>query len=204
MYDIEIHMTNQPGQPAVMGKALSAEGISIEGGGMFLLNGVGIAHFLVHHSTPGLGLAACRKLLAQRLDQNTPGPLGALWCDGHRRALITTADGTSTEPFDSMDWALTLTVAVIWGSSFLWIAIGRLALGAAALELFPPARSAVPDELWPDERSCSRSSNRASDRRPPGCSAHPRHSWSRTIGIAITCNTPADCISLDSSSASLV
>lgn len=87
-----------------------------------------------------------------------PGRLGA----PHRRyrRMVTTADGASTGSFDSTDWALTITVAVIWGSSFLWIAIGldslspstvafgRLALGAAALWLFPSARRPIPRHVW--------------------------------------------------------
>jgi drug/metabolite transporter (DMT)-like permease len=77
------------------------------------------------------------------------------------RRYLATADGTSTAAFDSTDWALTVTVAVIWGSSFLWIAIGldsiapsvvafaRLLLGAGALWLYPPARRHVPRKMWP-------------------------------------------------------
>ena len=88
MYDIEIHMTNQPGQLALMGDTLGAEGLSVEGGGMFLVNGVGVAHFLVQNSTAatdaltaaGLEIAAYREVLAQHLDQDTPGQLGAFCC----------------------------------------------------------------------------------------------------------------------------
>ena len=85
MYDIEIHMANNPGQLALMGDTLGAAGISVEGGGMFLVNGVGVAHFLVHNgiaasealTAAGLEVAACREVLVQRLDQETPGQLGA-------------------------------------------------------------------------------------------------------------------------------
>ncbi len=85
MYDLEIRMTNQPGQLALMGDTLGAAGISVEGGGMFLVDGVGVAHFLVDNgdeattalTAAGLDVAACREVLVQRLDQDTPGQLGA-------------------------------------------------------------------------------------------------------------------------------
>ncbi len=47
MFDVEIHMKNQPGQLALMGATLGAAEISVEGGGMWLVDGVGVAHFLV-------------------------------------------------------------------------------------------------------------------------------------------------------------
>lgn len=76
-----------------------------------------------------------------------------------RRRIV--VEGTNTEAFDHTDWTLTLTVAVLWGSSFLWIAIGldtldprvvafsRVALGAAALWTLPSARRSVPRQVWP-------------------------------------------------------
>ena len=47
MFDLEIHMSNQPGQLALMGETLGATDISVEGGGMWLVGDVGVAHFLV-------------------------------------------------------------------------------------------------------------------------------------------------------------
>lgn len=87
MYDIEIHMTNEPGQLALMGDTLGAAQVSVEGGGMFLVDGVGVAHFLVHDGpaandalrSAGMTVAACREVIVQRLDQDTPGQLG-LFC----------------------------------------------------------------------------------------------------------------------------
>lgn len=70
-------------------------------------------------------------------------------------------DGTNTGAFDREDWALTFTVATLWGSSFLWIAIGldsltpsvvaftRVAFGASALWILPAARRPVPRSVWP-------------------------------------------------------
>lgn len=72
-----------------------------------------------------------------------------------------TAEGTNTGAFGLREWVLLVTIAAIWGSSFLWIAIGldsmsapavafvRLGLGAAALTLYPPARRPVHRNAWP-------------------------------------------------------
>jgi len=70
------------------------------------------------------------------------------------------AEGTNRGQFDLADWTLLSATSLIWGSSFLWIAIGldafaagvvatgRLALGAAVLWTFPRARTAVPRSAW--------------------------------------------------------
>jgi drug/metabolite transporter (DMT)-like permease len=72
-----------------------------------------------------------------------------------------TADGTNQGNFGQADWGLLLLTALIWGSSFLWIAIGldafhpgviafgRMALGAAVLWMFPASRRPVPRAAWP-------------------------------------------------------
>lgn len=71
------------------------------------------------------------------------------------------AEGTNRGDFDPGDWGLLLLTALIWGSSFLWIAIsldsfhpgviawGRMLLGAAVLWLVPACRTAVPRSTWP-------------------------------------------------------
>ena len=73
---------------------------------------------------------------------------------------FTTGDGTNLGDFSPVDWALTLSVALIWGSSFLWIAIGleglhpgalallRVLLGALALAAYAPARRHVDLAEW--------------------------------------------------------
>jgi len=84
MFDIEILMTNQPGQLALMGETLGAAGVSVEGGGMWLVGDVGVAHFLVDDGQraraalerAGMTVADCRQVLVQRLDQEQPGQLG--------------------------------------------------------------------------------------------------------------------------------
>jgi drug/metabolite transporter (DMT)-like permease len=78
-----------------------------------------------------------------------------------RRPLISTAPGTRTEAYAPLDWALLGAIALMWGSSFLWIAeglevfspfvvtSGRLLFGAVALGMFPAARARVPREDLP-------------------------------------------------------
>lgn len=84
MFDLEIHMKNEPGELALMGETLGAAGISVEGGGMWLVDGVGIAHFLVAEAERaqavladiGMTVAGCRSVLVQRLNQDEPGQVG--------------------------------------------------------------------------------------------------------------------------------
>ena len=71
------------------------------------------------------------------------------------------AEGTNTGDFDRGDWGLLLLTSLIWGSSFLWIAIGldafhpgviacgRMIFGAAVLWCFEAARQPVPRSAWP-------------------------------------------------------
>ncbi len=84
MFDVEIHMKNQPGQLALMGATLGEAGISVEGGGMWLANGIGVAHFLVADGdsaqrtleAAGMDVAGVQPVLVQRLNQDEPGQLG--------------------------------------------------------------------------------------------------------------------------------
>ena len=46
MKDLMIALSNRPGALAEMGDALGRAGVSIEGGGAFVVNGKGVAHFL--------------------------------------------------------------------------------------------------------------------------------------------------------------
>jgi drug/metabolite transporter (DMT)-like permease len=75
--------------------------------------------------------------------------------------LVATARGTRPEAFGPPEWGLLGAIALMWGSSFVFIEIGlevlrptvvaliRIALGAAALAVFPRARRAVAREDWP-------------------------------------------------------
>jgi len=72
-----------------------------------------------------------------------------------RRPLLSTAPGTRPEAFGPAEWGLLSALALMWGSSFLWIAegvevfspfvvtSGRLALGAVTLGSFRAARAPV-------------------------------------------------------------
>ena len=74
---------------------------------------------------------------------------------------LRTADGTNPEAFGATEWSLMAVISLIWGSSFLWIAIGldalhpgvlalvRTALGAAAVWMIPQSRRRVPASAWP-------------------------------------------------------
>lgn len=75
--------------------------------------------------------------------------------------LLTTSHGTNREAFTAADWGLFLSLSLIWGSSFLFMAIGldafhpglvtlgRVGLGAAFLTLIPKTRSVKIDrEDW--------------------------------------------------------
>lgn len=78
------------------------------------------------------------------------------------RRILTTSEGLNREAFSAWDWALFVSVSLIWGSSFLLMAIGldafepglitvlRVALGAGALWLVPKARAtSVHRADWP-------------------------------------------------------
>ena len=74
--------------------------------------------------------------------------------------LLHTSPGSRPEAFGPVEWGLLAAVSFMWGSSFLFIAIGvdsfapgvvafaRLALGAATLALFPRARNRVEAQDW--------------------------------------------------------
>jgi hypothetical protein len=86
MKDLTIALPNHPGALALMGEALGRAGVSIEGGGAFVVTGNGVAHFLFED---GLAARAAleaanftvldeREVLIQRLNQDEPGQLGKL------------------------------------------------------------------------------------------------------------------------------
>jgi hypothetical protein len=86
MKDLAIHLENRPGALAEMGEALGKSGISIEGGGGFLVDGKGIVHFLFENGTAarkalenaGIKVLAEYDVLIQRLNQDQPGQLGKI------------------------------------------------------------------------------------------------------------------------------
>jgi len=84
--DLAIALDNRPGALAEMGEALARGGVSIEGGGAWLADGSGVAHFLFTDGAAaraaleaaGIRVVAEREVLVQRLKQDVPGQLGQL------------------------------------------------------------------------------------------------------------------------------
>lgn len=86
MKDLCIALENRPGAVADMGDALGRAGVSIEGGGAFVVNGQAVAHFLFEDGTAarsaleaaGIRVLEERDVLVQRLNQSEPGQLGRI------------------------------------------------------------------------------------------------------------------------------
>jgi hypothetical protein len=86
MKDVEIHVSDRPGALAELANALGAAGISIEGGGIWVVDGTAVAHYLFADDAPvastlrahGIAVVAERPTVLLRLDQGTPGQLGAI------------------------------------------------------------------------------------------------------------------------------
>jgi hypothetical protein len=86
MKDVAMTLDDRPGALAEMGDALGRAGVSVEGGGAWVVGGRGVAHFLVRDGdaarraleAAGIRVDAVRDVVVQRLDQARPGQLGAL------------------------------------------------------------------------------------------------------------------------------
>jgi hypothetical protein len=86
MRDLSIRLENRPGALAEMGEALGNAGVSVEGGGGFVIDGKGIAHFLFEDAgaarkaleEKGIEVLEDREVLVQRLKQDQPGQLGKI------------------------------------------------------------------------------------------------------------------------------
>jgi hypothetical protein len=86
MHDLTLHLADQPGALAAMGEALGRAGVSVEGGGAWVVDGRGVAHFLVADGEAaraalagtGITVVAVREVIVQRLEQGVPGQLGKL------------------------------------------------------------------------------------------------------------------------------
>jgi len=126
MYDVAIELPERPGSLARFGEALGAAGVSLEGGGVFTVDGVGHAHFLVEDGEAaraaleqaGLGTATIRPVLIRRLKQDVPGQLGTIaraladagvnietqYSDHANRLILVVDDPEAAEQVTS-DWA---------------------------------------------------------------------------------------------------
>lgn len=86
MMDVAIVLEDRPGALADMGEALGRAGVSIEGGGAWVVGRDGVAHFLfddgaaaqVALEAAGIRVVAVREVVIQRLRQDVPGQLGSL------------------------------------------------------------------------------------------------------------------------------
>lgn len=86
MQDLTIELENRPGAIAQMGEVLGKAGVSVEGGGAWVVNGTGAAHFLFADGNAarqaleaaGIKVVEVRDVLLQRLRQDVPGQVGLL------------------------------------------------------------------------------------------------------------------------------
>jgi len=86
MKDVSLALENRPGALADMGEALGKAGVSIEGGGAWVVGKEGAAHFLFEDGdaaraaleAAGIKVLAVRDVVVQRLKQAVPGRLGKL------------------------------------------------------------------------------------------------------------------------------
>jgi hypothetical protein len=84
MKDLEIVLEDRPGALAEMGEALGRAGVSVEGGGVFVTGGKGVAHFLFEDGRAartalegaGIRVTAETEVVVLRLRQDEPGQLG--------------------------------------------------------------------------------------------------------------------------------
>jgi hypothetical protein len=126
MHDVAIELPGRPGSLARFGEALGAAGVSLEGGGVFTVDGVGYAHFLVDNGEAasaaleqaGLGTATIRPVLIRRLKQEVPGQLGAIGraladagvnidtqYSDHANRLVLVVDDMETAERATSEWA---------------------------------------------------------------------------------------------------
>jgi len=86
MKNLSMLLENRPGTLADLGETLGRAGVSLEGGGMFVVDGKGVANFLVEDGTAGrkaledAGIAVLSEddVIRLKLQQDEPGQLGKL------------------------------------------------------------------------------------------------------------------------------
>lgn len=86
MKDLAIRLQNKPGALAQMGEVLAEANVSIEGGGAWVVDEAGIAHFLFKDAararkaleSNGIHVIKENDILIQRLKQDQPGQLGKI------------------------------------------------------------------------------------------------------------------------------
>lgn len=86
MKDVAISLDHRPGALADLGETLGRAGLSVEGGGVFVVDGAAIAHYLFADNAPvrdvlsaaGFNVLAEREVVIVRLRQSEPGQLGKI------------------------------------------------------------------------------------------------------------------------------
>jgi len=86
MFDVAIRLENKPGEMARMGESLGVAGVSVEGGGGWVVDGKGYMHFLFEDGEAakkalenvGIEVLEVREVLVQKLRQDIPGQLGKI------------------------------------------------------------------------------------------------------------------------------
>lgn len=86
MKDLTIILKDEPGALAEMGEVLGRAGVSLEGGGVFVSQGMGVAHFLVDDeikakeilTSHNITVTEVNLVLIQKLKQDVPGQLGKI------------------------------------------------------------------------------------------------------------------------------
>ena len=86
MQNITVELPHEPGALGRFGRTLGAAGVSLEGGGVFTIEGRAIATFLVRDGAAarraleaaGFAVIDVRDVVMLRLKQGVPGQLGAL------------------------------------------------------------------------------------------------------------------------------
>lgn len=84
--DVAIELDDRPGALAEMGEALGKAGVSVEGGGAWVVAGRGVGDFLFVDGqrarkaleAAGIRVTAIRDVVVQQLKQAVPGQLGQL------------------------------------------------------------------------------------------------------------------------------
>lgn len=86
MVDLTLVLEDRPGALGEMGEALGQAGVSVEGGGAWVVAGVGQAHFLFEDGeaarralgAAGIEVLQVREVVTLRLRQDEPGQLGKI------------------------------------------------------------------------------------------------------------------------------
>ena len=92
MKDLTILLEDRPGTLADMGEALGRAGVSVEGGGAWIVGGTGVAHFLVTDADTArralagtcIQVLAERDVIALRLKRRPSGGAPRAWSDSSR------------------------------------------------------------------------------------------------------------------------